>query len=368
MRVLCLVFLTLFFVASTSAGHRVEVIEPYNIFLSPIIYISIAFFLGILCISRGRLKVETFFLFLINLVFFSYVFIVGVFGEPRFYYSAMVLVLIPLFYCSLDINTVLSFVRISLVVLLVFFCLKVFDLMFGTSYSLIVDKEYFEASEEFSLRISNSLVFGQRNLAGGVLAAYAMLLACCELINKKRDSVYWGVLFLLVFSTVSTTAILISLVSFCLVRYRFKAMIMVVLILLIAVSLFLNEFLFRSIDSFNQKIGTIYDYFNDIDVMIFLFGRVFDSNLAARWIESAIIDLWYDVGIIGIIILLFNFIVVGLMSAFSNIWFYAAVGYFLLFLFSNSTLNPPVLILYGVTFAIIIKSAAKYNVTSDAPR
>jgi hypothetical protein len=346
-----LVYLVLFFVASTSGGLRVAVVPPFDMFFNIFVYGAFLVLLAISLVGKFSKDRITMSVLIVTSLFIFYVFAKAFLYEPRFVYSSLMLIFLPLLHCVIKSNDVYKFLFWSVSLLSIFTSLKIYDLYAGTQLSIIIDLDYFAAGEDFTFRLSNSLVFGQRNLAGGVVGALSVLLASLEASTKQRYNLVWILLFFIAISTFSNTGLIILLLSF--VFSRPKTIYFIIPMLLIALIFLELNSLNRALDSLNTKLWTIGNYFGNLDLVVLFLGQITAGSEQSMWIESALLDLLNDLGLVGVLVLLFLSFTSGLLTHFSKLWLFTTVMFYLMFVFSNSTLNPPVLLIYVICMSLL---------------
>jgi len=117
----------------------------------------------------------------------------------------------------------------------------------------------------------------------------------------------------------------------------------------------------RAIESLSLKVGTVGDYFYNLTLTLVLFGQSASNAQQPVWLESALLDLMNDIGIVGVVMLCGVSLTSGLKSSFSQLWFFSSSMFYALFFFSNSTLNPPVLIVFIICMAYLTTNDRNYN-------
>lgn len=360
-----LCFLSLFFVASTSNGYRLEVNYNLEYIFNVNNYLMVFFIFAVFLFKKLNYRLSKFdyiYLFLLFL-FINLNLIRWLYVEPAFAYVLLLLTLFP-FLKRTSFNVVLLFIKYNLIILTLLLIIKILDLFYGTRFSPFIDLEYFAAgtavSESGVYRLSNSLIFGQRNLAGAYLVSLVILYTCQVKISKNQSIFIFTYLFILILSSFSATALLVYII--CLVYlniHRLDFLKSIISIILFAI-LFLYFGFERKLDSFLTKLYTFINYYDSLTISNFFIGNL--NVLEVRpYFESSLLDMTYDLGIFSLLIVFLYPISYFKFSSNYSLKIFFVMTYLLLFSLSNSTINPPVIVVFMLTISFIGNSYDQKN-------
>lgn len=360
-----LCFLSLFFVASTSNGHRLKVNYNLEYIFNENNYLMIFFIFVVFLFKKSNYRLSKFdyiyllllFLFInLNLIRWLYV-------DPAFAYVLLLLTLFP-FLKRISSNVVLLFIKYNLIILTLLLILKILDLFYGTRFSPFIDSEYFAAgtavSESGVYRLSNSLIFGQRNLAGAYLASLVILYTCQVKFTKKQSIFIFLYLFILILSTFSATALLIYIICLAYLNIHKFDFLKSIIAIILFVMLFLFIGFDRKLDSFLTKLNTFINFYDSLTISNFFIGNL-DVMALRPYFESSLLDLIYDLGVFSLLIV-FLYPISYFNSTFNySLKLFCLTNYLLLFSLSNSTISPPVIVVFMLTISFIGFSYDKKN-------
>lgn len=344
--IILLVICSVFFVAFTSGGHRVEVLYPYNmIFNQNNFYLLLGglFACSIFLLLKKKWDERHVMFIALYYVCSAYILTRAIISTNHaFIYPAITLLISPLI-INLKEQQIVSFYKVTITVLVAILVSKMSDVAFGTQFSIVQDIRYFNVAEDGTLRLSNSLSFGNRNLAGGFVAGLFLLSFYVSQVTRDNLRIFDLGLLICTLSTFSATAILTMFAVFAL-RMRWSLWrLLAVFIFILAFSDQIFRQLPRKLSSGAKKIETVIDFFATQTYEIYILGNI--HNEARPWIESAILDVVYDIGVFPIaVFILGTLIYLGYNCRLKQ---YVPLGIFvLIFAFSNSTISLPVIILF----------------------
>lgn len=347
-----------FFVASTNSGRFIDLRYNVEYLINPYTYL---FSILLLWVYSSKISTKISDLHNLPFVFIglglcSINVVKGFLGGDVTYGYTSLIFLSAYRLASLDLAIVHRFIVMSLGFLLIYTAMKYTSAFLAIDILPLIDVRYAAVSQEGVLRFSNALVFGQRNTAGAAVSALCILYtAMVHRSHVKFSSIMIFSFLCLGFSTMSATAVVIVLLCFIVSR-RFRMSNILAFFFLAALPLFWFGDLSRKIESGFTKIYLFFDFISQLDLGTLLVGGL--SEGPRPWVESSLLDMIYDVGVFLPLCLVCQFVYFALSHGrfIRSVAIYCMFG--LLLLFSNSTLQPPIIMCLILTHAALLRPTA----------
>lgn len=345
-----------FFVISNDDGRFVSINYNLDVFFNSYVYLAIAvgyFVFGAL--NKRRITCKT------NLNFFlagSYITLYNIFGylfggSIHYFYTSLIL-LSSYYIGSTHNNKIYKFVKYSLILLLPYTAVALLSGFLGLEFLPVSNNRFLSISEEGIFRLSNPLIFGQRNTAGAAIASLYIVYSSLVYSKFIDFKFYIFIIFIaLAASTMSATGILVILVCFFATTRIKVSSAMFGIAVGFFVSIVLGD-LTRKLDSFYIKGSLFIEFTGSMDLQTLLIGSI-DQSLRP-WVESSLLDMVYDLGFILPMLIIFHFLYFFVKNA-REFRVCVLYGLFLLLLlFSNSTLQPPIILCLVLSYNIFERS------------
>lgn len=342
-----------FFVVATSDGRFITINYNLDIFFNKYVYLTIVIFYGAYgAINKYGITNKTNFGFFCCGILITLYNIIGYFfrGDINYFYTSLVL-LSSYYIGSTSADNIHKFVKYSLFLLFSYTLIKVSTGFLGLGVLPFSDMRYVLVSNDGVFRLSNSILFGQRNAAGAAVASIYILYSSLVYSNYVQCRFYIFLLTLvLVTSAMSATGVIIVLVC-----YAVTSQIKIPRLLFLVGGCFFAWIVVggidRKIESIYLKIGLFFDFFLNIDAQVLLIGSL--GSTSRPWVESSMLDMIYDLGIFIPAAVLIHFLIVfvkwgrrpGAGLLYGN--------FLVMLLLSNSTMQPPMILCLVLTYNIL---------------
>ena len=341
-----------FFVASTDGGRFITLNYKLDMVFNSFVYLAIAIVYVVFgAVNKRRITCKT------NISFFvagGYITLYNVagylYGGSIHYFYTSVILLSSYYIGSTDTNNAYRFVKYSLILLLSYTSAMLVSGFLGFELLPISSNRFSSLSQEGLFRLSNPLIFGQRNTAGAAIASLYILYS--SLVYSKFIDFKFYIFFIsivLATSAMSATGVLVILVCY-LATSRFKASFA---ILGMSVGLFVVNVLgdlTRKLDSMAVKSRLLLEFIESLDLQMLLIGGINQSQ--RPWVESSLMDMVFDLGLLLPTLIIFHFLYFFVKNA-REARVCILYGLFLMLLIgSNSTLQPPIILCLVLSYNI----------------